>query len=424
MSAPSQTPAGPSTARRVRERAGPALDWVGELLWPGAELHDTPLREPAHAGRTHRFAAMSWGRHPCVLVPVETRRAAAAVIRRYGFGTSARARTAKQVVAASAHLGVPQLLAPRMTVELDEGGSSLWDHLARLLDEPGLLFSVTLRRHAQPSSKPVLHLVSRSGQTIGFAKVGWNTITRGQLRSEAAFLEGLPADRLRLVQVPRILHAGMWGSLDLLVVSPLDSRRSSRGDPIDPAILGEVARLHGVSHQPLLDSPFWTRVQEHAANLDPVRGIRVGEVMEAMGRAAGVVPLRFGTAHGDWRPKNMARRRGGRLQVWDWEQWSDRAPVGFDAVHHHLESAIWSEGLSLDGAARACRERSGSVISWLQGADVDLDLFIDLYVLDQCVMHLAKAARLAEEAGAPLSDPLADRCDEMLRWLAHRWDTT
>ena len=49
--------------------------------------------------------------------------------------------------------------------------------------------------------------------------------------------------------------------------------------------------------------------------------------------------LTFGAWHGDWSPWNMASTGRGLL-VWDWERFAVRVPLGFDALHHWLQTRL------------------------------------------------------------------------------------
>jgi hypothetical protein len=54
---------------------------------------------------------------------------------------------------------------------------------------------------------------------------------------------------------------------------------------------------------------------------------------------AALTPLDLGAWHGDWAPWNMAWVDG-RVLVWDLERFADGVPVGFDLVHHDLQTRI------------------------------------------------------------------------------------
>ncbi len=78
--------------------------------------------------------------------------------------------------------------------------------------------------HTSPpraNRKPILHLLTPSGDSIGFAKVGVDQLTRELVSHEAATLRMLSTPSFRSFEVPELLHHGTWNGLEVLVQSPL-----------------------------------------------------------------------------------------------------------------------------------------------------------------------------------------------------------
>jgi hypothetical protein len=72
------------------------------------------------------------------------------------------------------------------------------------------------------------------------------------------------------------------------------------------------------------------------------------EVAAAAGQLAGGLPgidrpMSFGSWHGDWAPWNMTWSAG-QVQLWDWEGYQEDVPLGFDLVHHTLQTAVVQHG--------------------------------------------------------------------------------
>jgi hypothetical protein len=63
--------------------------------------------------------------------------------------------------------------------------------------------------------------------------------------------------------------------------------------------------------------------------------------VEALAEDDVVLPL--GAWHGDWTPWNCAAA-GGAVALWDWERFATGVPLGMDALHHDLQTALARPG--------------------------------------------------------------------------------
>jgi hypothetical protein len=95
------------------------------------------------------------------------------------------------------------------------------------------------------------------------------------------------------------------------------------------------------------NSEFWYRLRP---GLRPgvLSGVWNAEVAEAVTNLAGGLPgldrpMSFGAWHGDWAPWNMTWAAG-RIQLWDWEGYQEGVPLGFDLMHHTLQTAVVLNG--------------------------------------------------------------------------------
>jgi hypothetical protein len=72
--------------------------------------------------------------------------------------------------------------------------------------------------------------------------------------------------------------------------------------------------------------------------------------------------LSFGAWHGDFTPWNSASV-GGQLLVWDWERFGGPVPVGYDALHHRMQSAAVQQALPLPQAALHCIDQADATLA-------------------------------------------------------------
>lgn len=59
-----------------------------------------------------------------------------------------------------------------------------------------------------------------------------------------------------------------------------------------------------------------------------------------------------GRSHGDLHPGNLAVAADSRPALWDWERWDAGLPVGFDLLHHDVQTWISVDGTSPRAAAQ------------------------------------------------------------------------
>lgn len=353
----------------VTESAGSATDRSSYLRETLAVLWPEPARIE-HGGRAARGTGERPGRaaqggdqtefllvpnenRPVLLVPRRPRRAAAAALRHYKASAAGRRRLAFRGLAAAAQLGLADVLPHRITVGTAGDGpdADVVAYLGKVLDRD---LVVSLRvGPPRANRKPVLELLSPSGEMLGFAKVGITSLTRELVRAEAAALEKLGAAGLTRLEVPTLLHHGQWREHEVLVQTPL----SGSGRGVSPAMLtsamAELATAEGVTIQPAGQSGYWRGLRsrlEACAGREPAAALL--QVMDDLQATADATSLAFGSWHGDWTPWNMTSS-GDQVLVWDWERFESGVPIGYDALHYQLQGAVERNGA---GGARSATE--------------------------------------------------------------------
>jgi hypothetical protein len=125
------------------------------------------------------------------------------------------------------------------------------------------------------------------------------------------------------------------------------------------------------------------------------------EALDALAATGGCAGLAFGAWHGDWSPWNMASTTGGLL-VWDWERFATGVPVGFDALHHWLQSEVGPQHRDPLAAAADVFEHAAPLLAPF-GIDVaHARLTAALYLADVATRYLVDRQA---QAGAPLGAP-------------------
>jgi len=296
------------------------LSEVLNVLYPPSAGPDGPRTE---------FILVPNAVRPRLLVPVGSRRVAAGAVRRYAQPAARTARVKRDLAALALRTGADRVLLPdRVTVG---GVDTIASHLSTALDRE-LVVSVHIGP-ARANRKPVLQLLSPDGETIGFAKLGINELTRRLVRLETTALATLQSARLSTVVSPRILYAGQWYGHQVLVQEALPAwrRRYPAGRWL-PAAMREVAACLGLLRAGLGESRYWAGL---CARLSTVDCLPLATAAQDLGNRCGDTRLEFGAWHGDWAPWNMAALAD-HVLVWDWERFTAGVPVGFDALHHAL----------------------------------------------------------------------------------------
>jgi hypothetical protein len=326
------------------------LRWLGAILWSVPQDADGSRgRAQASPGRIHdRFVVVPGFSRPRLLVPLASSRAAAAAWRQGNNATPRSVRLAKAVLGAGFRFGLAQqVLRHRIHVRVPEcplgrdlAGLLVQERLRQVLGRRDLHVAVNIGT-LRINRKPVMQVLTDTGEVVAYAKLGWDALTRGLVSNEAAILGHWVKTSASTFDVPSLIFTGQWRGMELLVTSPVSRAAgfSGRRDLSLPiAQTNDVATLSGVEYRTLSESSFFTALRDRTAALEGGRAEVFSQVLGTIAERYGASTLAFGSWHGDWAPWNMAWHRG-RLFVWDWERCHPHVPVGFDALHYFFQVA-------------------------------------------------------------------------------------
>ncbi|NUR48159.1 MAG: hypothetical protein HOV71_08510 [Hamadaea sp.] len=354
--------------------------------------------------RVAEYLVVPHARRPKLLIPMGSRRVAAAAVRRFAEPQTRLAKLKRDAVVAALRTGAwPALLRDRVRINAPSpGADSIDSYLEQHLQAP-LSISIHIGP-ARANRKPVLQLLTPTGRTFGFAKLGTGALTRRLVRAETAALTALSHIDLKEVAVPRVLHTGQWHGHQVLVQSALPIWRDRV--PLGPERLTtamlEVARAVGTTRGWLATSPYWADLRNRLVQVaDHADGAPLLDAARTLIDRSGDVPLTYGAWHGDWAPWNMAcveGDAGSDVLVWDWERFTPGVPMGFDALHYELQRRVQQ-----DADARACvADVVAQAATLLDPFDVIPDgreVTALLYLVDLAARYLADRQA---EAGARL----------------------
>ena len=280
-----------------------------------------------------RYAVLPSAREPRLLVPLGAAKAAATAVRHATEAHGPSARLKRDLVAAAFRVGAGALL---LRHRLAEPGPGLAAHLSTLLGRP-----VLLSVHIGPdraNRKPVVQVLDRDGSVLAFAKLGVDPLTAALVDAEAVALERLSTVDAGVV-VPELLHHGDWRGHRLLVQRALPvwlpRARVAAAEVLERVAMASLARALGTTTVPYVDGPHHASLGSALSTLDDPRAAALSAVLEKL---AG--PVEHGCWHGAWNGGNAAVLADRRVLVWDWERFATGVPVGFDALHRTLQTAI------------------------------------------------------------------------------------
>ena len=369
------------------------LTEVLDLLYP------PPCTTTGGAGpQIAEYVVVPNARRPRLLVPSGSRRVAAAAVRRYAEPQSRSARLKRDAVVASLHTGASTLLLRDRIRVTGPAAESIDGYLRDALGRD-LAVSIHIGP-ARANRKPVLQLIDPHGETFAFAKIGTRPLTRRLVRAETAALTVLGTSGLTKLTVPRVLHAGQWRGMPILVQSALPvwlPRAPLIPHRLTTAML-DIAGCCGLTSGPLAGSAYWAELRGRiGAVADQPDGAALASAATRIAAAAGRTGLRFGAWHGDWAPWNMANLADGLL-VWDWERFARGVPLGYDAVHHELQRRIQTTS-DAPAAVEGTVARAGEVLIPFGVPAQERELTALLYLVDLAARYLTDRQA---EAGARL----------------------
>ncbi len=375
-------------------------------LWPESDIDPAP-----GSGAVARYVVVGPGTGRHIILPLDNRHAAAEAIAQPSGDTSATDTAKRAAVRTALRLGLLQpLLRTRFSVRVasqDPTVPTLHEYLARAVGLPDVVLAVRFGP-IRPNQKPIVRIMEGTGQTVAFAKVGWNDLTRELVDHEAGFLSGIDRSALREITVPEVLHHGDWNDHRVLVLRALRlSESNGRTRPPTAAEYREIAALGGpIESLSLAGSPYWSDLAERVAYL-PVKERETARSMHAsIEKDARSDLWDFGRWHGDLTPWNVNTTTK-RLLVWDWERTRRPAPLGLDAIHFAMQPRFSRDGLSASRSLAVTESATSGVLTDLGIRTTLHPLLRRLYLLE-LFARFGKAASDGDDAAAAICSSIEE----------------
>ena len=365
-------------------------------FWPGSEpaAHVRGRGGATESGSTS-FVVIPHAASPRLLVPLSNRAAAAQSMQRYSAALTVPEAARRKALGAALRVGGARMFGDRVQVVTSGASDTLARYLSSVLDED-VSFSLGIGT-ARVNRKPVLQVFGPDGRDLAFVKIGNTPVSDADVRSEAVALEALATKQWTRLQVPRVLHAGTWNDMFVLVMSSLPTslqRVPKKLRTVPRPAMDELTTAFSEGAQPLEDSPLWGRLEQSAGTLeDDDQRERLLHAREVVAQRAAGRSWDIGAWHGDWTPWNMARL-GQLVQLWDWERFETGVPSGLDRFHFSVNEFCRTHGMEVDTIREGLELAAGGK----RGRDPEQDVLAATYLLSITARYLTLAQGMGGEA--------------------------
>lgn len=307
------------------------IDTLRELF-PDATIKGSVMHESSNG-----FRLVPNKTHPRMIVPADSRRAAADAVRRPSASDSTVRRFIRAGMARLLQSHAGPILMPN-GVQIFGESDSITRYLSDVLGEPTRISMMIGSRRA--NRKPVLNVHTFDGAEIGFAKVGLSQLTKELVFHEGNVLSRLGDAKGAPFQTPIRLHSGQWQEHEVLVMTALrpDRPPSPAGSALWRAVAA-IASGDGIRESQVSASQWLARLYDSARSLEGTEGQSLLLLLEHFTAVYGEYVLPFGAWHGDFGPWNL-NFNGGKPMIWDWERYQTDVPLGIDAVHYTAHRAL------------------------------------------------------------------------------------
>lgn len=326
------------------------LNWVQGLLFSSKQMRLRCSNSEASSkigwsvANPFRWLSLKDGRG--YLIPTDSRQTSFKALQLYN-AQSLKAKWAKKMVSVGLKAGISTPLLRKFQTRdrqyfCNNNGkqSSLLQHFKEILQRDDITFAVSV---GTPGAhrKPVLQVLTKQGQILGYAKLGWNESTNALVENEAGISRYLSGVSLNSFSVPSVLYSGWWNDHFLCIHSAPTGKIETAPQSLVSqyfSVLNELKHLH-VRWLPLKESSFWTKLVRRSESIRNMCYRRVTE--QGLCRAEeslSNMTLPFHFCHGDFTPWN-AQLLNDRPFLFDWEYADSEGLPGWDLFHFCVQTS-------------------------------------------------------------------------------------
>jgi hypothetical protein len=293
------------------------------------------------------------------LVPLDSKKTAVLALNLFNAQTF-RARLYKRLLKAALRWGIGQYALKKVSFGARHNSfqaqpKGILGIIEQTLGREDLVFAASLGTPG-PLRKPVMLVMTSEGETLAYAKIGWNESTNQIVEHEARVLNEIGNSRLSLLNVPRMLACTGPPQNRILLIEPVghDRRCYPRKLAQVLPLLMELSLVE-VCLLELRESSFLLQLNERLLQLRSLGGLGPFRINQLRQCAATVerslvgIRLPFVRKHGDFAPWNVWKS-GSMVGAWviDWERSQNQSLPGWDLFYFALEGMGVNSSLGLE----------------------------------------------------------------------------
>lgn len=342
------------------------LTETAQLLWPAPAIVTTGARNENRI--VSEYLVVPSLADARLVLPLQARRAAAAVALRYAEPGSLARKARAYAMSLATSTGLTQaVFRDRLRIEVPTHRQATeLETIETLLREVlGEETHVGLHlTRPRANRKPVVQALTTGGHLRAVAKVGTGNLTRSLAAAEERSLRALGRQPTRTFAVPRVLDFRTWRGLAVLTVTalPVDAPRAPADHGRLAAVAQEIAGTAATSTTILQDSRYVAALRARIGRLrEPAAG-QLRRALHGVLDQHGARRVRFGAWHGDFTRANVAVLHD-KVLVWDWERYETAVPVGYDLAHYYVQRAILARNADVAGYLTGLLEQAPSLLA-------------------------------------------------------------
>jgi hypothetical protein len=329
-----------------------SLEWLDSVLSVGDRISLSARVSRIDArGRPRQlfgWCALKDGR--ALLIPVDSAAAGIGSLRLYR-PQKLGPRVSRALLILGLRAGLARYVLPGAGAlaqghSLTDGGSAtfLLEYLREAFGHSDTTFGIYFGAPG-PVRKPVVAVISRQGQMLGFAKIGWNEQTVSLVENEKRTLEALAVHPFNFGRFPRVTHFARWNGKCLLITEPLPfgGREDRKLRPLHIRFLTEVARIGQVRRrftESGLFSRLRVRLHDLRGSIPAVHATLVERALDFLKDSLGSTDIPWVWRLGDFTPWNTRiERREHRIACIDVEYAEKDGIPGWDLFHFLSQTA-------------------------------------------------------------------------------------
>ena len=213
------------------------------------------------------------------------------------------------------------------------------EYIKEIVKNDDIEFSISLGTPG-PDRKPVIQIISNTGESVGFVKVGTES-TNKLVQNEAGAIDKLSQSSSECFCVPKLLNKGWWHDHFYAVQSAPKEKILSAPKHLHKCHMKVLKELSDINTEwiTLTSSKYWELLNKRVEAIVEKNHYYniIKDALSTVENRLGNKVLPFHMSHGDFAPWNTYLV-GEKLYLFDWEYSQDSALPGSDLFHFIIQT--------------------------------------------------------------------------------------